>query len=131
IGPKQSCSNWAKSPITVKSGPGFLIDCVLQSMINEAFFVLAESDASVTEIGEGMTLGSNHPIGPPALADLIGLDVLLAVMQTIKDEFDRNTGPARCSKKWSPQVPSAGKPAVVSTGTDDAVRTALTTTHRN
>jgi 3-hydroxybutyryl-CoA dehydrogenase len=76
-----------KSPITVKSGPGFLVNRILLPMINEAFFVLAEGDASATEIDEGMKLGSNHPMGPLALADLIGLDVLLAVMQTIHDEF--------------------------------------------
>jgi len=76
-----------KSPITVKSGPGFPVNRILLPMINEAFFVLAEGDASATEIDEGMTLGCNHPIGPLALADLIGLDVLLAVMQTIHDEF--------------------------------------------
>jgi 3-hydroxybutyryl-CoA dehydrogenase len=76
-----------KSPITVKSGPGFVVNRILLPMINEAFFVLAEGDASATEIDEGMKLGCNHPIGPLALADLIGLDVLLAVMQTIHDEF--------------------------------------------
>ena len=76
-----------KSPITVKSGPGFLVNRILLPMINEAFFVLAEGDANATEIDEGMKLGCNHPIGPLALADLIGLDVLLAVMQTIHDEF--------------------------------------------
>jgi len=76
-----------KSPITVKSGPGFLVNRILMPMVNEAFFVLAEGDASATEIDEGMKLGCNHPIGPLALADLIGLDVLLAVMQTIHDEF--------------------------------------------
>ncbi len=76
-----------KSPITVKSGPGFLVNRILLPMINEAFFVLAEGDASATEIDEGMKLGCNHPTGPLALADLIGLDVLLAVMQTIHDEF--------------------------------------------
>ena len=76
-----------KSPITVKSGPGFLVNRILLPMINEAFFVLAEGDASATEIDEGMKLGCNHPIGPLALADLIGLDVLLAVMQTIHDQF--------------------------------------------
>jgi 3-hydroxybutyryl-CoA dehydrogenase len=76
-----------KSSITVKSGPGFLVNRILLPMINEAFFVLAEGDASATEIDEGMTLGCNHPMGPLALADLIGLDVLLAVMQTIHDEF--------------------------------------------
>jgi 3-hydroxybutyryl-CoA dehydrogenase len=76
-----------KSPITVKSGPGFLVNRILLPMINEAFFVLAEGDASATEIDDGMKLGCNHPIGPLALADLIGLDVLLAVMQTVHDEF--------------------------------------------
>jgi len=76
-----------KSPITVKSGPGFLVNRILMPMVNEAFFVLAEGDASATEVDEGMKLGCNHPIGPLALADLIGLDVLLAVMQTLHDEF--------------------------------------------
>jgi len=76
-----------KSPNTVKSGPGFPVNRILLPMINEAFFVLAEGDASATEIDEGMTLGCNHPTGPLALADSIGLDLLLAVMQTIHDEF--------------------------------------------
>jgi 3-hydroxybutyryl-CoA dehydrogenase len=76
-----------KSPITVKSAPGFLVNRILLPMINEAFFVLAEGDTSATEIDEGIKLGCNHPIGPLALADLIGLDVLLAVIQTIHDEF--------------------------------------------
>jgi 3-hydroxybutyryl-CoA dehydrogenase len=76
-----------KSPITVKSGPGFLVNRILLPLINEAFFVLAEGDVDPTEIDQGMKLGCNHPIGPLALADLIGLDVLLAVMQTIHDEF--------------------------------------------
>jgi 3-hydroxybutyryl-CoA dehydrogenase len=76
-----------KSPITVKSGPGFLVNRILLPLINEAFFVLAEGDVGPTEIDQGMKLGCNHPIGPLALADLIGLDALLAVMQTIYDEF--------------------------------------------
>ena len=76
-----------KSPITVKSGPGFLVNRILLPMINEAFFVLAEGDATATEIDEGMKLGCNHLMGPLALADLIGLDVLLSVMQTIHEEF--------------------------------------------
>jgi 3-hydroxybutyryl-CoA dehydrogenase len=76
-----------KTPITVKSGPGFLVNRILLPMINEAFFVLAEGDAAATEIDEGMKLGCNYPIGPLALSDLIGLDVLLAVMQTLHDEF--------------------------------------------
>jgi len=76
-----------KTPITVKSSPGFVVNRLLLPMLNEAFFVLAEGDANATEIDDGMKLGCNHPIGPLALADLIGLDVLLAVMQTIYAEF--------------------------------------------
>jgi 3-hydroxybutyryl-CoA dehydrogenase len=76
-----------KTPITVKSGPGFHVNRILLPMINEAFFVLAEGDSTATEIDEGMKLGCNHPIGPLALADSIGLDTLLAVLQTIHDEF--------------------------------------------
>ena len=76
-----------KSPITVKSAPGFVVNRILLPMINEAFFVLAEGYASAEDIDKGMTLGCNHPIGPLALADLIGLDVLLSVMQILHDEF--------------------------------------------
>ena len=76
-----------KTSITVKSSPGFVVNRILLPMLNEAFFVLAEGDADPTEIDDGMKLGCNHPIGPLALADLIGLDVLLSVMQTIHGEF--------------------------------------------
>jgi 3-hydroxybutyryl-CoA dehydrogenase len=76
-----------KSPITVKSGPGFLVNRILLPMINEAFFVLAEGEATATEIDQGMMLGYDHPIGPLALADTIGLDVLLSVMQAIYEGF--------------------------------------------
>jgi 3-hydroxybutyryl-CoA dehydrogenase len=76
-----------KSPITVKSAPGFVVNRILLPMINEAFFVLAEGYASAEDIDKGMKLGCNHPIGPLALADMIGLDVLLAVMQILHDEF--------------------------------------------
>jgi len=76
-----------KTAITVKSSPGFVVNRILLPMLNEAFFVLAESDADPPAIDDGMKLGCNHPIGPLALADLIGLDVLLSVMQTIHDEF--------------------------------------------
>jgi 3-hydroxybutyryl-CoA dehydrogenase len=69
-------------------------------MLNEAFFVLAEGDAGPTEIDEGLKLGCNHPIGPLALADLIGLDVLLSVMQTIYEEFsDQKYRPAPLLKE--------------------------------
>jgi 3-hydroxybutyryl-CoA dehydrogenase len=76
-----------KSSITVKSAPGFVANRILLPMINEAFFVLAEGYASAEDIDKGMKLGCNHPIGPLALADMIGLDVLLSVMQILHDEF--------------------------------------------
>ena len=76
-----------KSSITVKSAPGFVVNRILLPMINEAFFVLAEGYASAEDIDKGMKLGCNHPIGPLALADMIGLDVLLSVMQILHDEF--------------------------------------------
>jgi 3-hydroxybutyryl-CoA dehydrogenase len=76
-----------KNPITVKNMPGFVVNRLLLPMINEAFFALAEGDASADEIDEGMKLGCNHPMGPLALADLIGLDVLLSVMEVLHREF--------------------------------------------
>jgi 3-hydroxybutyryl-CoA dehydrogenase len=76
-----------KSPITVRNAPGFVVNRILVPMINEAFFVLAEGLASPEDIDAGMRLGTNHPIGPLALADLIGLDVCLAVMEVYVEEF--------------------------------------------
>ena len=77
-----------KSPITVKNAPGFVVNRILVPMINEAFFVLAEGLASAEDIDAGMKLGCNHPIGPLALADMIGLDVCLAVMNVYFAEFN-------------------------------------------
>ena len=76
-----------KSPITVKNAPGFVVNRILVPMINEAFFVLAEGTATAEDIDEGMKLGCNQPIGPLALADMIGLDVCLAVMEVYLAEF--------------------------------------------
>jgi 3-hydroxybutyryl-CoA dehydrogenase len=76
-----------KTPITVKNAPGFVVNRILVPMINEAFFVLAEGLASAEDIDAGMRLGCNQPIGPLALADLIGLDVCLAVMNVYVEEF--------------------------------------------
>ncbi|VVD69042.1 3-hydroxybutyryl-CoA dehydrogenase [Pandoraea iniqua] len=77
-----------KSPISVKNAPGFVVNRILVPMINEAFFVLAENLATPEEIDEGMKLGCNHPIGPLALADMIGLDVCLSVMNVFYEEFE-------------------------------------------
>jgi 3-hydroxybutyryl-CoA dehydrogenase len=76
-----------KTPITVKNSPGFVVNRILVPMINEAFFVLAEGLASPEDIDAGMKLGCNQPIGPLALADMIGLDVCLAVMEVYIAEF--------------------------------------------
>ena len=77
-----------KEPITVKNAPGFVVNRILIPMINEAFFVLAEGIASPEDIDAGMKLGCNHPIGPLALADMIGLDTCLAVMEVYLANFN-------------------------------------------
>jgi len=76
-----------KTPITVKNAPGFVVNRILVPMINEAFFVLAEGLATPEDIDAGMKLGCNQPIGPLALADMVGLDVCLAVMDVYLKEF--------------------------------------------
>jgi 3-hydroxybutyryl-CoA dehydrogenase len=76
-----------KTPITVKNAPGFVVNRILVPMINEAFFVLAEGLATAEDIDAGMKLGCNQPIGPLALADMIGLDVCLAVMEVYLTEY--------------------------------------------
>jgi 3-hydroxybutyryl-CoA dehydrogenase len=84
---KDLAERLGKTPITVKNAPGFVVNRILVPMINEAFFVLAEGLASPEDIDAGMKLGCNQPIGPLALADMIGLDVCLAVMEVYLKEF--------------------------------------------
>lgn len=76
-----------KTPVQIKNSPGFVVNRLLCPMINEAIFTLGEGLATAAEIDEAMKLGCNHPIGPLALADLIGLDVELAVMQVLFEGF--------------------------------------------
>jgi 3-hydroxybutyryl-CoA dehydrogenase len=76
-----------KTPVQVKNSPGFVVNRMLCPMINEAVFAFAEGLASAEEIDSAMKLGANHPIGPLALCDLIGLDVELAVMNVLFDGF--------------------------------------------
>ena len=76
-----------KTPITVRNRPGFVVNRILCPMINEAIFVLDEGLATAEDIDTGMRLGCNHPIGPLALADMIGLDTLLAVMRVFHEGF--------------------------------------------
>jgi 3-hydroxybutyryl-CoA dehydrogenase len=77
-----------KTPVVVKNAPGFIVNRLLCPMLNEAVFAYSEGLASAQEIDAAMKLGCNHPIGPLALADLIGLDVVLAVMEV----FHRDLG---------------------------------------
>jgi 3-hydroxybutyryl-CoA dehydrogenase len=76
-----------KTPVKVRNSPGFVVNRMLCPMINEAIFALGEGLATAAEIDEARTLGCNHPIGPLALCDLIGLDVELAVMQVLFEGF--------------------------------------------
>jgi 3-hydroxybutyryl-CoA dehydrogenase len=76
-----------KTPIMVNEAPGFAVNRILVPMINEAIFVLQEGIASAEDIDKGMVLGANHPIGPLALADLVGLDTLLMVQENLYKEL--------------------------------------------
>ncbi|PLX70503.1 MAG: 3-hydroxybutyryl-CoA dehydrogenase [Azoarcus sp.] len=76
-----------KTPVQVRNSQGFVVNRMLCPMINEAVFALGEGLATAAEIDEAMKLGCNHPIGPLALCDMIGLDVELAVMQVLFEGF--------------------------------------------
>jgi len=77
-----------KTPIVVKNSPGFVVNRILCPMINEAILALQEGLASPEDIDNGMKLGCSHPIGPLALADMVGLDVMLAVMEVFYRDFN-------------------------------------------
>ena len=72
----------------MKNSPGFVVNRILCPMLNEAIFTLQEGIATAQEIDDGMKLGCNHPIGPLALTDMVGLDVLLAVMNVFYADFN-------------------------------------------
>lgn len=76
-----------KTPVAVNEAPGFVVNRILIPMINEGVGILADGVASKEAIDEAMKLGANHPMGPLALADLIGLDVCLAIMEVLYTEF--------------------------------------------
>lgn len=75
-----------KEPVEVSEAPGFVVNRILIPMINEASFILQEGIASVEDIDTAMKYGANHPMGPLALGDLIGLDVCLAIMDVLYNE---------------------------------------------
>ncbi len=76
-----------KEPVSVKDSPGFVVNRMLVPMINEAIYALAEGLATAEEIDTAMKLGANHPIGPLALADMVGLDVCLWVLDVLMRDF--------------------------------------------
>jgi len=85
---KEIAEDVGKTPIVAQDSPGFIVNRVMAPMINEAICVLAEGVASAADIDTALKLGSNHSMGPLALADLIGLDVCLAIMEVLRTETD-------------------------------------------
>lgn len=76
-----------KTPVEVEEAPGFVVNRILIPMINEAIGILADGVATAEDIDTAMKLGANHPMGPLALGDLIGLDVVLAIMDVLYKEY--------------------------------------------
>ena len=81
------CGDFGKTPVDVEEAPGFVVNRILIPMINEGVGILADGVADAEGIDTAMKLGANHPMGPLALGDLIGLDVCLAIMETLYKEF--------------------------------------------
>lgn len=79
-----------KTPIASKNSPGFVLNRILIPMINETIYALYEGISTADQIDAAMKLGANHPIGPLALADLIGLDTVLAILKTLQKELGEN-----------------------------------------
>ncbi|HOO41512.1 MAG TPA: 3-hydroxyacyl-CoA dehydrogenase family protein, partial [Syntrophales bacterium] len=88
-----------KECVIVKEGPAFVVNRVLCTMINEAFFTLGDGLATPEDIDKAMMLGCNHPIGPLALADLIGNDTLLHIIEGLNEELGDKYRPAPLLKK--------------------------------
>lgn len=84
---KQVGESLNKTVVVAKDSPGFVVNRILIPMINEAIFVVDTGVATAEEVDDAMKLGANHPMGPLQLADFIGLDTVLAIMETLYDGF--------------------------------------------
>lgn len=98
---KEITETIGKTPVEVKEAPGFVVNRILIPMISEGIFVLQEGLATPEGIDTAMKLGANHPMGPLALADLIGLDIVLNIMDYLKDTFgsDKYAAPVLLRQK--------------------------------
>ena len=97
---KEIAVKLGKTPVQVNEAPGFVVNRILVPMINEAIFVYSEGVSDIAGIDAGMKLGCNHPMGPLELGDFIGLDIVLAIMETIYAETgDSKYRPAPLLKK--------------------------------
>ena len=85
---RELAEHLGKTPIQVKNSPGFVVNRILFPMINEAIAALAEGVATAADIDRAMELGASHPIGPLALADFVGLDVTLDILDSFAERFD-------------------------------------------
>jgi len=82
-----------KNPVEIKEAPGFVVNRILIPLVNEGIGIYADGVASVEDIDTAMKLGANHPMGPLALGDLIGLDVCLAIMEVLHSELGEKYAP--------------------------------------
>lgn len=99
VATKEFAVSLGKTPVEVNEAPGFIVNRILIPMINEACYELMEGVASAEDIDNAMKLGANHPIGPLALADLIGLDVCLYVMEVLQAELGDKYRPCPLLRK--------------------------------
>lgn len=98
---KELSEKIGKITIDIKDSPGFAVNRILIPMINEAIFTVQEGVATPEEVDQAMKLGANHPMGPIALADYIGLDVCLAIMEVLYTGFnDSKYRPCPLLKKY-------------------------------
>lgn len=94
-----------KTPVAVQEAAGFVVNRILVPMINEAVGLYADGTASAKDIDTAMQLGANHPMGPLKLGDMIGLDIILAVMEVIQSETgDTKYRPHPLLKKWCVEI---------------------------